>query len=389
MNYEVRTLTNRRKNLNEEQALESLKRRIPKEARIDGIRRTSAGWEGKVRWPIEKTAAQVEVVPGPGGIHNAVASALQKIEAKYPGLVLNGESWAGREFELVRLYSPFAGDQYQEGQPVIIEHPNPKVLNLIQACIESASDQPLRNLMQRRPNPQPQAQQPMANTNDRRLAAPPFEDDDAPSSGLDSPPTPKDDSSDPSSDSKPPSDSDSSDGPPKPDSEKSEKSDSKGGEIAELKALVEKICDHLGIPTGAADALDEGLGAEHPEPLGDHPAGGPPGGGLGGPPKPPGGGLGGPAGPGGAKPLVKPKLGPRDTPPGVTPTNSPAFSSTRPDADVIITRQSTGSIKDNVNSIRRHYGKDYELVQLKHFPVQTKEGSTTDERLFKAVLKKR
>lgn len=98
-----------------------------------------------------------------------------------------------------------------------------------------------------------------------------------------------------------------------PEGEKEEgKPKSEKAELAELTSLVHAIAEKLGIPADIG-----GPGADDPlAPEGDLPLPPPPGAGPDGPPP-------GPKGP----PAKKPKIGPHDTPPGVTPINTPAFAS--------------------------------------------------------------
>jgi hypothetical protein len=125
-----------------------------------------------------------------------------------------------------------------------------------------------------------------------------------------------------SEDSPPSEDGDKGESPPKGDKSEGKP---KGGEKAELGAvldLLSAIADKLGIvPPGAVPGAEDPLspdGGPPPPPPGPPGAGGPPGG-------PEGPGVGG----AGHQEIVhRTKLKPGDTPPGVTPIGSPAFAST-------------------------------------------------------------
>jgi hypothetical protein len=143
---------------------------------------------------------------------------------------------------------------------------------------------------------------------------PPKDDEDT-----DAPPEPKAESDDegPKDSSSESDDSPKSDGPPKGD-----KPPGKGGEKAEIGAVLDlltAIADKLGIaPPGAVPGAEDPLSPDGPPP----PPPGPPG--AGGPPGGPDDGVGGP----GHQEIVhRTKLKPGDTPPGVTPIGAPAFAS--------------------------------------------------------------
>lgn len=126
-----------------------------------------------------------------------------------------------------------------------------------------------------------------------------------------------DSSSDDSSNDEPKDDKPSSEEGPKEDS-------SKGGELGEIKDMLQTLFTALGIdPAG-----DAGLGPDapsHDDPLGPG-ADAPP---VEMPPEPSGGeGIGTPSSPGGAKHIVhEHALKPGETPPGGTPIGAPSFSS--------------------------------------------------------------
>lgn len=173
-----------------------------------------------------------------------------------------------------------------------------------------------------------------------------------------------DDDGEEKSESKPKSEGDSegsadsgaSEGPPKADKPPvpGEEGPGPGGlehTLAELSTLVHAIADHMGIGPGP----DVGVpGAEDPM--------APPG-----PPMPP------PAGPPGAPPIShqeithKTKLKPGDTPPGVTPIGSPAFSSIQRMASFDAFDDTPGkSIKEAKAELEELYGPHgFKVRQIK------------------------